>query len=507
MIDEQITSKRLEIDHKLDLSDPYIRQRIEAYVKRALGQSWEVCWPLPGESNSGSLIAIDARPGAMSVPLALTVKAHHGHAISSLLREKGLTLVEFLPHEHKFIQAPLDPRVVRLRDSLAAVMKWEDPWALEVAVQWGDRGGLPFPQNVLVLRSEVIEAEKRKGLWLSRINDAQPPMPGYLWQFEQGETPIEVRLMQVKDRLNSIQDYPWDAPVDYAHIPFAINEDGKAMSLGLLEINQLLGGTPGGGKSGGLTALLCGIARLDHTALIGLDPKKVELRPWISRFSRIAKTEADATVVLEALVKEMESRYDWLESKGLKKITPKEMSAERPLLVLVIDELADLVSVGATPEEKKEEAIRSTRIRRLIAKGRAAGVVVIAATQKPQSDVIPTSLRDLIQLRVAYATTNNAMTDTILGAGMSQIGGLAHTIPANQRGVCYIVNETSREPVRARTYWVPDEQVESISKRYASKRVDLPWMPSIETTGPDFAKIGKKAESIEAEESHEEMDF
>ena len=99
------------------------------------------------------------------------------------------------------------------------------------------------------------------------------------------------------------------------------------------------------------------------------------------------------------------------------------------------------------------------------------------------------------------------MTDTILGAGMSQIGGLAHTIPANQRGVCYIVNETSREPVRARTYWVPDDEAEPISKRYASKRVALPWMPSIETTGPDFAKIGKKAESIEAEERHEEMDF
>ncbi|HLS31990.1 MAG TPA: FtsK/SpoIIIE domain-containing protein, partial [Brevibacterium sp.] len=235
--------------------------------------------------------------------------------------------------------------------------------------------------------------------------------------------------------------------------------------------------TPGGGKSGGITALLSGIARLEHVALIGLDPKRVEQTLWRPRFSRIATEPDDATAVLEALRDEMERRYQWLQEQGLKKIGPGQLTSERPLLVVVIDELADLVSVGSTKEEKAEELKRSTLIRRLIALGRAAGVVVIAATQKPQSDVVPTALRDLIQLRVAYATTNPAMTETILGAGMAQTGGLSHEISAAERGVAYIVTETSRTPRRVRTRWVPDEEVAGIAERYAHLRVELPWMP------------------------------
>lgn len=105
------------------------------------------------------------------------------------------------------------------------------------------------------------------------------------------------------------------------------------------------------------------------------------------------------------------------QKKKKKKITPEMLTDELPLLVVVIEGLADLVSTGVTSEEVKANKQRATLIRRLIALGRAAGVVVIAATQKPQSDVVPTALRDLIQLRVGFATTNDAMTDTILGAG------------------------------------------------------------------------------------------
>lgn len=95
----------------------------------------------------------------------------------------------------------------------------------------------------------------------------------------------------------------------------------------------------------------------------------------------------------------MERRYAWLADHGLKKVTVDLLSDDMPLLIVVIDELADLVSVGVT-EEKAADQQRSTLIRRLIAKGRAAGVVVVAATQKPQADVVPTALHDLIQLHV-----------------------------------------------------------------------------------------------------------
>jgi len=101
-------------------------------------------------------------------------------------------------------------------------------------------------------------------------------------------------------------------------------------------------------------------------------------------------------------------------------------------------------------------------------------------TQKPQSDVVPTALRDLIQLRVSYATTTAAMTDTILGAGASQNGGLAHEIPASLKGVCYVIDETDRNPSRGRTFWVPDEEVAGLAERVKDLRIALPWLTADE---------------------------
>jgi len=69
------------------------------------------------------------------------------------------------------------------------------------------------------------------------------------------------------------------------------------------------------------------------------------------------------------------------------------------------------------------------------------------------------------------------MTETILGSGMAQMGGLAHEISGGpMRGVCYVVHESSRTPVRARTYWVPDEEVEKHAEATAYLRVPLPWL-------------------------------
>jgi len=183
---------------------------------------------------------------------------------------------------------------------------------------------------------------------------------------------------------------------------------------------------------------------------------------------------------LGALVEEMERRYEFLEQQQKKKLTADMLTDEMPLIVVVIDELADIVSIGVTKEELEGDKIRATRIRRLIAKGRAAAISVISMTQKPQSDVVPTALRDLIQLRVSYATTTAAMTDTILGAGASQNGGLAHEIPAALKGVCYVIDETDRNPSRGRTFWVPDEEVAGLAERVAHLRIALPWLTADE---------------------------
>lgn len=418
------------------------------------------------------------RPRDVTWTLGVGTKPTDAARIDALARKQGLNLVDWRPFEMTAVVAALPASTSRLRDRIAEHLRC-DPWGLELVVEWtvGKQSGTGEITTITVHRSPAIaSSEKRRETWLELAKTLVPAPVGTMWWVEDLSAEGRLVLRRAEDPLGELQHYPWDAPVDYKHIPFATDAAGNPVTLGLLEVNQLMGGVPGGGKSGGITALLCGISRLENVALIGLDPKMVELNDWEPRFSRIATQEDDALAVLELLTEEMQRRYEWLAKSHMKKFAPKDFSPERPMLVLVIDELADLVSVGVLKEEKDADAQRSTRIRRLIAKGRAAGLVVLAATQKPQSDVVPTALRDLIQLRVAYATTNAAMTETILGAGMAQTGGLSHEIPATLRGVCYIVNETSRTPVRARTYWVPDEEVQGIGERTAHLRIDLPWL-------------------------------
>lgn len=307
---------------------------------------------------------------------------------------------------------------------------------------------------------------------------------------------IQMRLM-ISDPLQKTMEYPVDLTASiletqsssYKSIPFGMDEEGEIASIGVIESNMIVGGVPGGGKSGGLTAIITGLAMMPGVALVGLDPKMVEQAPWASRFSRIATKLPDALSVLRDLTSEMDRRYEEeLVAVGKKKISADMISPDLPLIAVVADEMAELVAMGSTKEEKQEDQDRINAIQRLIQKGRAAGIVFIGATQKPAAETIPTRLRDLVQQRAAYATTNSFMTDTILGTGMSSAGGLAHEIAHEEKGVCYLVNESSRTPVKVRTFWIPDEDAAGIAARTAHLRVELPW---IRKEGEVFEGDGK----------------
>lgn len=418
-------------------------------------------------------------------PRPLAVRTVHDHALSDaelaeverFYASSGRTLVEYNPMTRESVGAAIPPYTKGLRDRLALRMRnVKHPHQLEIQAAWDADGN---PHEVRILRAPQTDrddAASRAEFWTSLIDDELPAPDGQDWRFTEtkGFEGRQMVLTLRRDPLLGIRPYPEDSVATYERLPFGVDEDGNEVSLGLYEQNILLGGLPGGGKSGGLTALLTGAASLPHVALIGADPKEVELPIWESRFSCIATHPAHALAVMEAVVEEMGRRYAMLRKLGLKKV-PVEMFPQVPLLLFPADELAELVASGE-PGDKE----RALALKRTIQKGRAAAISVIAATQKPGSDTIPTGLRDIIQQRIAYATTNADMTDTILGAGMSQAGGVAHTIPTAKpyKGIAYMLNEDSRVPRRIRTYWVPDDEVAEVAQRYAHLRVDLPWLPT-----------------------------
>ena len=94
-------------------------------------------------------------------------------------------------------------------------------------------------------------------------------------------------------------------------------------------------------------------------------------------------------------------------------------------MLVVFDELAYFsATVGEAKQQKEFVAL----VRDLVARGRAAGIIVVAATQRPSADIIPTSLRDLFGYRWAFRCTTDASSDVILGHGWANQGYTAADI-------------------------------------------------------------------------------
>jgi S-DNA-T family DNA segregation ATPase FtsK/SpoIIIE len=170
----------------------------------------------------------------------------------------------------------------------------------------------------------------------------------------------------------------------------------------------------------------------------------------------------NAIEVLKDLCAEMDRRYSVLLASGLRKIEP---GSPFGLHVVAIDELAFYMR-GGTREERTE---LSETLRDLISRGRAAGMIVIAATQKPSNDIIPTFVRDLFSFRMALRCTTPEASDTILGQGWASQGYSASTLDPTTRGVGYLLAEGA-VPVKIRTHYLADDAVARLARMAATRR-------------------------------------
>jgi FtsK/SpoIIIE family len=241
-------------------------------------------------------------------------------------------------------------------------------------------------------------------------------------------------------------------------IPLGLGEDGPPLELTLPEHNLLIGGEPGSGKSVVLSSIVAAGALDPSTTLTLLDGKQVELaiwRPVVERF--VGPNLADATEVLEFLQAEMNLRYQELLDLRRRKL---ERTDHRGLRLVVVDELAIYLRGGSKLlHDRFAEALRD-----LVSRGRAAGVIVVAATQKPSHEVVPTFVRDLFSYRMAMRCTSPDASDTILGQGWATRGYSASTIDPAQRGVGFLLSEGGI-PRRFRAPYFTDEDLAVLAHR------------------------------------------
>jgi S-DNA-T family DNA segregation ATPase FtsK/SpoIIIE len=194
-----------------------------------------------------------------------------------------------------------------------------------------------------------------------------------------------------------------------------------------------------------------------------MDGKQVELAAWTECADTFVGPDmAGAVEVLKDLCAEMDRRYSVLLSSARRKIAP---DGGFGLHVVAIDELAFYVR-GGTKDERTE---LTETLRDLISRGRAAGMIVVAATQKPSSDIVPTYVRDLFSFRCALRCTTPEASDTILGQGWAKEGYSASTLDPTLRGVGWLLAEGS-VPVKIRTHYLDDAAIAELADIAAARR-------------------------------------
>jgi hypothetical protein len=258
--------------------------------------------------------------------------------------------------------------------------------------------------------------------------------------------------------------WPWldrDRASLWEPVPVGVDELGDPVTVELPERGVLLGGEPGSGKSAGLSDLL-GAATLDpHVHIWGLDAKRLELGLWRPVMERVGFGNMDEAIsIVEDLITLMDTRYEELEAAGVRKITDAW-----PLYVLAIDELRFYTA----HHDRRARTHFNALLIDLAARGRAAGVLPWLATQKPSTDVVPSSLRDLIAIRWAMRSTTRDASDTILGAGYATLGYSAADIDPRTRGVGWLLHE-GETPRRVRSYLLSDDHIRAIAARGAALR-------------------------------------
>ena len=245
-------------------------------------------------------------------------------------------------------------------------------------------------------------------------------------------------------------------------VPLGRTVSGDVMVADLTKMPHLLiAGATGSGKSVAINVILTSIlfkAKPSQVKMLLIDPKKVELSVYNGiphLLSPVVSEPKKAARALAKVVAEMERRYELFAAFGIRNLAgynqrvTKEEDDEHhplPLILVVVDELADLMM---TVSHDVEDAI--VRIAQM---GRAAGIHMIIATQRPSVDVITGLIKANVPSRIAFAVSSGVDSRTILDAnGAERLLG---------RGDMLFQPIDKNKPIRVQGAFISDQDVEAV---------------------------------------------
>ena len=244
-----------------------------------------------------------------------------------------------------------------------------------------------------------------------------------------------------------------------AHLPVALGKGsgGETAVIDLAKMPHLLiAGATGSGKSVCINAIISCLIMERSPAemrLLLIDPKRVEMTPYngIPHLLTPVVVETDQVVgLLKGMINEMLDRYRRMEEAGVRNIEAYNRKAEEkmPLLVVAVDELADLMMSAAFDVEQS--------LCRLAQLGRATGIHLIIATQRPSVDVVTGLIKANFPSRISFGVTSQVDSRTILDtAGADKLLGRGDML--------YLPLEASR-PARVQGVFISDHEIEGLVK-------------------------------------------
>ena len=248
----------------------------------------------------------------------------------------------------------------------------------------------------------------------------------------------------------------------------------------------LIAGATGSGKSVGINAIICSIlfkATPDEVRFLLIDPKRIELSGYEDIPHLLHPVVVDPKMANRALqwaVREMERRYMLLDEMRVKSFASYNQVAEEklPLIVIVVDELADLMMISSREVEES--------IARLAQMARAAGMHLILATQRPSVDVLTGLIKANFPTRISFKVFSKVDSRTIL-----DMSGAEHLLGD---GDSLFLPPGKARMQRIHGTYISEKETERIIeflKEQGTARYDASVLEAVEEENGDYYGVGE----------------
>ena len=315
----------------------------------------------------------------------------------------------------------------------------------------------------------ILAREKDLALALASQNIRfQSPVPG--------ESLVGIEIPNSKTSAVGLKDLIFSKkndPLSNYALPIALGtgSDNQSVFCDLSKLPHLLvAGATGSGKSVCINSIIAGFLMKknpDELRLIMIDPKRVELTPYTGIPHLLTPPivePSEAIIALKLMVEEMQFRFKQLEEDNSKNIatynekSKKNDRIKMPYIVVIVDELADLMLTASSEVEKL--------LVRLAQLGRATGIHLVVATQRPSVDVVTGLIKANFPSRISFSVTSQIDSRTIIDSpGAEKLLG---------KGDMLFVPIDNPSPKRAQGIFISDEEIESIVKHWKDHKIYNP---------------------------------